>query len=102
MQEDDAPMPWEFDLCQYHKHEVTAGCERKHVAIASEWDFNEGAPGLQVQQQPRRSPRGIGGAQEPSYTCKSKGPQPSKKSAPPKLDVAVRGKLKRVKRSKPN
>ena len=95
-------MPWEFDLCQYHKHEVTAGCERKHVQIAREWGFDEGVVGLQVQQQPRRSPRGMGEAQEPVCASNSKEPKSSKKSAAPKLNVAVRGKLKRVKRSKTN
>lgn len=29
MEEDDVPMPWEFDVCQYHKHDFTAKCERK-------------------------------------------------------------------------
>ena len=101
MERDDAPMPWEHDLCQYHKHEVTAECKRKHPRIASEWDFDEGGPGLQVQvevQQPRRSPRSTGGARAPSYTCKSS-ERKSKKSAAPKLETVQRGKLKRVRRS---
>lgn len=29
LNEDDAPMPWEFDICQYHTHHATAKCERK-------------------------------------------------------------------------
>ena len=34
MQEDDVPMPWEFDVCQYHKHDFTAKCERKTESTA--------------------------------------------------------------------
>jgi hypothetical protein len=97
LQEDDVPMPWEYDICQYHKHEVTAECERKHVQIASVWEFDEGPSGSQVQQ-PRRSPRGAGEAQAPSYADKTSGKKLKKNL--PKLPTAVRGKLKAVKRSK--
>lgn len=34
MEEDDVPMPWEFDVCQYHKHDFTAKCERKTESAA--------------------------------------------------------------------
>lgn len=86
LQDDDAPMPWEFDVCQYHKHEVTAECERKHVVVASEWDFDEG---------PAHGPR-TAGVQAPSYVRNSSKPKPKPKSPP----TVVRGKLKGVKRSK--
>ena len=103
LQGDDVPMPWEFDICQYHKHDVTAECERKHARIASEWDFDEGPSlGLQVQQPPqhyvvRRSPRRTGRAQAPSYTYRS--PEQKTKNASKGSSLAP-GKLKRVKRSK--
>jgi hypothetical protein len=29
LQDDDVPMPWEFDFCQYHKHDFTVRCERR-------------------------------------------------------------------------
>jgi hypothetical protein len=98
LQKDDVPMPWEYDICKYHKHEVTAECERKHAVVASEWDFDEdSAHGPQVQQ-PRRSPRSTAGAQAPSYVHNSsKQKQKPKPKSPP---TVVRGKLKGVKRSK--
>jgi hypothetical protein len=97
LQEDDVSMPWEYDICQYHKHEVTAKCERKHVVVASEWDFDEGPVHVSQVQQSRRSPRSTAGAQAPSYTHKASDRKPKSLPKPP---TVVRGKLKGVKRSK--
>jgi hypothetical protein len=97
LEDDDVPMPWEHGICQYHKHEVTAEFERKHVVVASEWDF-DGGPSLGLQvQPPRRSPRSAGGVQAPSYTYK---PVERKSKSAPKPSSVARGKLKAVKRSK--
>ena len=35
LQEDDVPMPWEHDVCQYHKHDFTVKCERKIQGTAA-------------------------------------------------------------------
>jgi hypothetical protein len=94
MEDDDVPMPWEYDICQYHKHEVTPECERKHVVVATQWEFDGGSPGVQAQQ-PRRSPRSTDGAQWPSDTHKS---SPQKPKNAQKLAPVARGKLKAVKR----
>jgi len=98
LEDDDVPMPWKYDICQYHRHEVTAECERKHAVIASECDLDGGPVDVQTQQ-PRRSPRRTGGAQAPSPTHKS---SPQKPKNAQKLSPVARGKLKAVKRSKTN
>jgi len=95
MEDDDVPMPWEHNICQYHKHEVTAACERKHVVVATQREFDGGASPSAQAQQTRRSLRGTDGAQGPSNTHKA---SPQKPKGASKLVPVARGKLKAVKR----
>lgn len=72
LDDDDVPLPWEADLCQYHTHEITVPCEGSEGLSTPSGDVEQ----LPLPPTPRRSPRTSSMPSMHKKVCK---PQASKR-----------------------